>query len=130
MKRLTAVLLLSWVAYTVSFSASPVKTSVFRLLSTQRNEDFPPEEQDEYTGSVDWDAEWKKVVASEGKTSTNRPGKDFYKSEAEIAAIKAANKAAEQAVQATRSVGSLVPDIRSLSGDWKVSGYWNLIISW
>ena len=61
------------------------------------------------------------MVASEGKISTDRPGKDFYKSEAEIAAIKAANKAAEQAALASRNVSNLVPDIRSLSGDWKVS---------
>lgn len=35
--------------------------------------------------SVDWDAEWKKVVQKKG--AIPRPGKDFYKSEAEIAAI-------------------------------------------
>jgi hypothetical protein len=53
------------------------------------NSDFPPEETAEYTGSVDWDAEWKKVVKNGGVASNSgdRPGKDFYKSEAEIAAI-------------------------------------------
>ena len=66
------------------------------------------------------------MVASEGKVSTDRPGKDFYKSEAEIAAIKAANKAAEQAALASRNVANLVPDIRSLSGDWKVSSCWKV----
>ena len=121
MNRLISLLLLYCVACATSFSASPRRTSVIRVSSTQRNEDFPPEDQEEYTGSVDWDAEWKKVVASEGKISTDRPGKDFYKSEAEIAAIKAANKAAEQAALASRNVSNLVPDIRSLSGDWKVS---------
>jgi hypothetical protein len=35
--------------------------------------------------SVDWDAEWKKVVQKKG--AIPRPGKDFYKSDAEIAAI-------------------------------------------
>jgi hypothetical protein len=60
-----------------------------------------------YTGSVDWDAEWKEVMKKEGagsagaglrsslssfipqnkKNKTSRPGSDFYKSEAEIAAI-------------------------------------------
>jgi hypothetical protein len=61
-------------------------------------------------------------VASEGKTpdGTARPGKDFYKSEAEIAAIKAANKVAEGAVEASSRVANSLPDIRSLSGDWKV----------
>jgi hypothetical protein len=126
MNRLISFLLLSWVTSITSFSASSRRTSSVRLFSTQRNEDFPPEDQEEYTGSVDWDAEWKKVVASEGKVSTDRPGKDFYKSEAEIAAIKAANKAAEQAALASRNVANLVPDIRSLSGDWKVSWCWRV----
>lgn len=52
------------------------------------NSDFPPDEDTvEYTGSVDWDAEWKKVVKNGGVASGERPGKEFYKSEAEIAAI-------------------------------------------
>ena len=48
-----------------------------------------------WTNWVTWigDAEWKKVV--ESKAKKERPGKDFYKSDAEIAAIKAANKAQE-----------------------------------
>ena len=51
--------------------------------------DFPPEEEtaEAYTGSVDWDAEWKKVVKNGGVARGDRPGKEFYKSEAEIAAI-------------------------------------------
>jgi hypothetical protein len=40
----------------------------------------------EYTGTVDWDAEWKKV-SQDKDFLKNRPGSDFYKSEAEIAAI-------------------------------------------
>jgi hypothetical protein len=49
-----------------------------------------------YTGKVDWDAEWKEVMKKEKgglsssfipKSKTSRPGSDFYKSEAEIAAI-------------------------------------------
>jgi hypothetical protein len=48
----------------------------------------PAEEQSvDYTGSVDWDAEWKKVVKNQDRIARDRPGKDFYKSEAEIAAI-------------------------------------------
>ena len=71
---------------------------------------------------MDWDAEWKKVVANEGKVEGggDRPGKDYYKSEAEIAAIKAVNKASEKAAEVGSSVGNSMPDIRSLSGDWKV----------
>lgn len=122
MNSIYTIFLVFWVASVASFTATCTtsRARVTYLLSTQQdNEDFPPEE---YTGSVDWDAEWKKVVASEGKTaSADRPGKDFYKSEAEIAAIKAANKAAEQAAKASSSVVSSMPDIRSLSGDWKVS---------
>jgi len=135
MNKLITLLVLSLLGCASSFSTSPVRVVVnggtttrstsSRLYSTQRNEDFPPDGQEEYTGSVDWDAEWKKVVANEGKTSSSkidRPGKDFYKSEAEIAAIKAANKAAEKATEASRSVANMTPDIRSLSGDWKVRG--------
>ena len=70
---------------------------------------------------MDWDAEWKKVVANEGKSDVvERPGKDFYKSEAEIAAIKATNKAAAKVAEAGAGVANSMPDIRSLSGDWKV----------
>jgi hypothetical protein len=54
-----------------------------------QNEDFIPlEEMDaEYSGSVDWDAEWKKVVKNKDAILEKAPGKDFYKSDAEIAAI-------------------------------------------
>mmetsp|Transcript_13194 Transcript_13194/g.18386 ORF Transcript_13194/g.18386 Transcript_13194/m.18386 type:complete len:187 (+) Transcript_13194:27-587(+) len=40
---------------------------------------------------TDWDAEWQRVVKNQGQPS-ERPGKDFYKSEAEIAAMKATRK--------------------------------------
>ena len=50
-----------------------------------------------YTGTVDWDQEWKEVMKKEKsgglastfipKNKTNRPGSDYYKSDAEIAAI-------------------------------------------
>jgi hypothetical protein len=46
-------------------------------------EDIPSPAVGEST--VDWDAEWKKVVQKKG--AIPRPGKDFYKSDAEIAAI-------------------------------------------
>lgn len=89
--------------------------------------DLPPEESTEYTGSIDWDAEWKKVVANEGKVvKTDRPGRDFYKSEAEIAAIKAANKANEQISSVGSNVSKSLPDIRSLSGDWR---FWIAILA-
>ncbi len=122
--KLTNLLLLVWVVSISAFSTHFRTRDVvlFGLKSTPG--DFPPEEAEEYTGTVDWDAEWKKVVASDGKTAggATRPGKDFYKSEAEIAAIKAANKAAERAAEASSSVLNSLPDVRSLSGDWRVSG--------
>ena len=97
------------------------------LLLTESESDFP-DESTEYTGSVDWDAEWKKVVASEGKLAggKERPGKDYYKSEAEIAAIKAANSATEKMVEAGSSVSNALPDVRSLSGDWR---FWIAILA-
>ena len=91
--------------------------------SDDGDSDFPPSEE-EYSGSVDWDAEWKKVVSSE-EDGVNRPGKDYYKSEAEIAAIKAINKASEKAADVGSSLGNAmpgIPSIGSLSGDWKVRG--------
>ena len=72
----------------------------------------------DYQGSVDWDAEWKKVVKNQGQP-TERPGKDFYKSEAEIAAIRAMNRAQEQAQKASSNMPSM-PSWDSLKGDWKV----------
>jgi hypothetical protein len=75
----------------------------------------------DYKGTVDWDAEWKKVV-SEKSQSVDRPGKDFYKTEAEIATIRAGNKAREQALKAASNIPSVqMPTWDSVKGDWKVS---------
>lgn len=82
--------------------------------------DFPQEEESSYESTVDWDAEWKKVVANKDQP-VDRPGKDFYKSEAELAAIRAANKAASEAQKVSQSMPSL-PSWDSLKSDWKVSG--------
>jgi hypothetical protein len=78
--------------------------------------DFPPEEE-AYKGDVDWDAEWKKVLANKDQPK-ERPGKDFYKSEAEIKAIKVANKASEKVVKVASSIPSL-PSFDSVKNDWK-----------
>mmetsp|Transcript_29124 Transcript_29124/g.62415 ORF Transcript_29124/g.62415 Transcript_29124/m.62415 type:complete len:174 (-) Transcript_29124:207-728(-) len=98
------------------------------FLVSGNNDDFPPDESTEYSGSVDWDAEWKKVVEKDGKLDSGdeRPGKDFYKSEAEIAAIKAANTATQKAAEAGSSVANSLPDVRSLSGDWR---FWIAILA-
>jgi hypothetical protein len=74
----------------------------------------PREELEEYTGDIDWDAEWKKVVRNQNQPA-ERPGKDYYKSEAEIAAIRAANAANKQVSNAV----SGIPTWRALKGDWK-----------
>jgi hypothetical protein len=105
--------------------------------------DFPPEEgfpggaDADYKGDIDWDGEWKKVVKSQGNTvgtsggvgsgsnkaGQDRPGKDFYKSDAEIAAIRAANTATKRVQKVVSSANiklpTSLPTIRSLQGDWK-----------
>ena len=115
--------------------ASPLKQSspsVSRgrlfLVSGDDNDDFPPDESTEYSGSVDWDAEWKKVVEKDGKLDNGkeRPGKDFYKSEAEIVAIKAANTATKTVSDAGTSVSNSIPDVGLLSGDWR---FWIAILA-
>ena len=75
---------------------------------------------EEYSGDIDWDGEWAKVVKEADKK--DRPGKDFYKSDAERATIKAVNKAAEQVAKVKVQAPSFKPPpIRSLQGDWRVS---------
>jgi hypothetical protein len=89
------------------------------------NSDFPPEEDSAaYKGDIDWDGEWKKVVAKQNMPQ-KRPGKDFYKSDAEIAAIRAANLATEQANKVASNIPQ-VPEWRSLQGDWKVSEFFSV----
>jgi hypothetical protein len=78
--------------------------------------DFTIEGKSDY--SVDWDAEWKKVVANQGQPE-ERPGKGYYKSEAELAALRAANQAREKALQTAANIPSL-PTWNAVKGDWKV----------
>jgi len=95
------------------------------LVSGDEDDDFPSDDSTEYSGSVDWDAEWKKVVDKEDPLK-DRPGKDFYKSEAEIAAIKAANTATKTVSDSASTVANSLPDVRSLSGDWR---FWIAILA-
>lgn len=89
-------------------------------VKTSRDDDFPPEE---YTGDVDWDAEWKKVVKEQKSGgSKQRPGTEYYKSEAEVAAIRAANKATKQVDRVAEKVAAnlpTMPTFDALKGDWK-----------
>jgi hypothetical protein len=136
----------------VSFLTRPgmaTTTAATTSLSLTKDDDFsdfPPEEgfpggaDAEYKGDIDWDGEWKKVVKnqanvksgggsssgnsnSSNKAGQDRPGKDFYKSDAEIAAIRAANKATERVNKVVSSANiklpTSLPSIRSLQGDWK-----------
>ena len=80
--------------------------------------DFDEAKTGDYTGSVDWDAEWKKVMENQGQPE-QRPGKGYYKSEAELTALRAANQAREKAIQATAQMPSM-PTWNSVKNDWKV----------
>jgi len=78
---------------------------------------------EKFEGSVDWDAEWKKVVEKRDQPD-QRPGK--YKSQVEIAAIKTTNKVAKNVYDASREMKESLPkppSIRSLQGDWRVSAW-------
>jgi hypothetical protein len=107
-----------------SQQSSPSSPALF-LVSGDEDDDFPSDDSTEYSGSVDWDAEWKKVVEKDDPLK-DRPGKDFYKSEAEIAAIKAANTATKTVSESASSVANSLPDVRSLSGDWR---FWIAILA-
>lgn len=78
--------------------------------------DFPPEDDDEYSGDIDWDAEWKKVVTNKDQPN-ERPGK--YKTDLEIAATKA-KLAAEKKLISVKNESKNMTNWNSLKGDWKV----------
>lgn len=108
-----------------SFSVPSMPPSSLVILHSE-NPKLPSDEEevigDQYEGSVDWDAEWKKVVANKDQP-TQRPGK--YKSQVEISAIKATNKVAKNVFDASKDMQSKMPaapSMRSLQGDWRVSG--------
>eukprot|EP00980_Cylindrotheca_fusiformis_P025142 scaffold13192_cov51-Cylindrotheca_fusiformis.AAC.2 len=110
-------------SFQTSTRRSFTTTAITSLAAIRSDEsDFPPEE-DGFESEIDWDSEWKKVVQNEGKLKTGqRPGSDFYKSEAEISAIKAANKAAMKAAEVSNSL----PQMSSFTGDWK---FWIAILA-
>ena len=103
---------------TTTTSSTPILVSM--ALKKDDDDDIPQEEMigsASYQSSVDWDAEWKKVVddQKQGK-AVERPGTGYYKSEAEIKAIQTANKAAREAAKVQASL----PSWQMLKGDWKV----------
>ena len=79
--------------------------------------DFPENEEEEYSGAIDWDEEWKKVVRGEGQPNT-RPSGDPT-SDLEKVAIKA-QREAEATILKVKSQARRGVNIRSLQGDWKV----------
>lgn len=80
---------------------------------------------DSYDGDIDWDAEWAKVVKeNKSNASTKRPGSDFYKNDAQRAAVKASRAASEQ----ISKVKIVKPDVnlKMLTGDAK---FWIAILA-
>jgi len=78
------------------------------------------EEQTGESSSIDWDGELKKLLEKEkAGTRTSRPDPG-YKSDAELAAIRAANKAQKEVAKLGDKLPS-VPSVNlsSLTGDWK-----------
>jgi len=81
--------------------------------------DFPDADKpDKDSADIDWDSEWKKVV--DGQV-TPKPTSGIYKSDVELAAIKA-KKSAELKINdvqynAAKAIGGI--NIRSLQGDWR-----------
>lgn len=73
-------ILLALLLVTLASGFVPPRNFVCRASKTSLNKivkdksDFPPEEQ--YEGNVDWDEEWKKVMANKDQPK-ERPGKDF-----------------------------------------------------
>ncbi|CAB9511035.1 expressed unknown protein [Seminavis robusta] len=99
-----------------SLSTRTASKNLIPCSSTKRDDEFPTDDSDL---SVDWDAEWKKVMEKEkAGEPIERPGKDFYKSEAEITAIRAANKASTEVQKISSKVPS-PPSMSSLTGDWR-----------
>jgi len=104
-------------------TTSPPPSLVAGQAKGGDSDDFIPGDDVEYKGETDWDAEWKKVVEQQkesGSEGSDRPGKDFYKSDAERAAVKSVNTVVERVNKAADSMPRVqAPNMRSLQGDWK-----------
>lgn len=103
-------------------SKVPRRSTSIVVLHYENPNQIPDEERldigEQFEGSVDWDAEWKKVVENRDQPA-KRPG-PRYKSELEIKAIKTTNKVAKNVFDASKEIKANIPTIRSLQGDWKV----------
>lgn len=102
-------------------SKLPQSSPSLVVLHYENPNQIPDEERldigEQFEGSVDWDAEWKKVVENRDQPA-KRPG-PRYKSELEINAIKTTNKVAKNVFDASKEIKASLPSIRSLQGDWK-----------
>ena len=104
-----------------------------QLLSSPNNDfdsDFPPpKDNDETNNGVDWDAEWKKVVANKDQPK-QRPGQDFYKSDAEIVVTKTVNRSIEtvqkQVAAAKKDLLPSITNTAALTNDWR---FWIAILA-
>ena len=104
-------------------AAARTGAALVQLRSSPNNEDFPPPRDEEV--SVDWDAEWKKVVANKDQPK-QRPGKDFYKSDAEIAVTTTINRSIETVQKQAAKMD--IPSINTvtLTSDWR---FWIAILA-
>ena len=103
-------------AMTHRSTVAAMRSSALFVGSGEEGESTPG--GDSYEGDIDWDAEWAKVVKeNKSNSSTKRPGSDFYKNDAQRAAVKASRAASEQ----INKVKIVKPDInlRMLTGDAK-----------
>lgn len=112
------LLLLSLATIVSAFApSSHVRWGASVGLKLSSSPDLPPtEDGDDDLDSVDWDAEWKKVVKNQDQPQ-QRPGNDFYKSDAEITVTKAVNRAAGNVQKATSNIQ--MPTTSNLTSDWR-----------
>ena len=97
------------------------------LVLHNENPKLPEEQEDligaPYESSIDWDAEWKKVVDNKDQPA-KRPNPITDRSILEIRAKIAQNKVAKNVYDAKRELERNVSrdfNWSSLQGDWKVS---------
>lgn len=104
-------------------STSAAASSSLVQLRSSPNEDFPPPREEEV--SVDWDAEWKKVVANKDQPK-QRPGKDFYKSDAEIVVTTTINRSIETVQKQAAKIDIPSINTATLTNDWR---FWIAILA-
>jgi len=81
---------------------------------------------EKYEGQIDWDGEWKKVMQNKDQPK-DRPGRDFYKSDAEKKIIKVTRSAQEKIIQVQQNIPRLDSlDVRSLQGN---TSFWLVVLA-